>query len=92
MTAMGAKHWSRRAASFTYVIKVQGCLGDDWTEWFGGLEVSTDEQGYTVLTGPIPDQAALYGLLAKLRDLGLPLISVVRAGSGLKPGDALHDL
>ncbi len=76
MTAMGAKHWSQRAASFTYVIKVLGCLGDDWAEWFGGLEVTTDEQGYTVLTGPIPDQAALYGLLAKLRDLGLPLVSV----------------
>ncbi len=71
---------------------MRGCLGDDWAEWFDGLEVTTDEQGYMVLTRPIPDQAALYGLLAKLRDLGLPLVSVERAGSGLKPGDALHDL
>jgi hypothetical protein len=75
-----------------YEICVEGRLGDDWAEWFGGLEVATDKQGNTVLTGPIPDQAALYGLLAKLRDLGLPLVSLERTGSGLKPADALHDL
>ncbi len=88
MTAMDAEIRSRRATPFTYVIKVQGCLGDDWAEWFGGLEVTTDDQGYTVLTGPIADQAALYGLLAKLRDLGLPLVSVERAGPSSKPGSA----
>ncbi len=92
MTVMDAERWNRRATPLTYVIKVQGCLGDDWAEWFGGLELTTDEQGCTVLTGPIPDQAALYGLLARLRDLGLPLVSVERAASGSKPGDALHNL
>jgi hypothetical protein len=64
------------AAPPTYEIKVQGNLGEDWAEWFGGLEVTTDEHGHTVLTGPIPDQAALFGILARLRDLGLPLLSV----------------
>ncbi len=76
MTVTNTAELGQCYAPLTYVVKVQGCLGEDWADWFGGLEVSTDEQGYTVLTGPIPDQAALYGLLAKLRDLGLPLISV----------------
>ncbi len=67
---------SRRTASTTYAIEVLGNLGDDWSEWFDGLQVTTDAQGHTVLTGPICDQAALYGLLARLRDLGLPLVSV----------------
>jgi hypothetical protein len=61
-----------------YEICIEGKLGDDWAEWFGGLVVKQDEQGYTVLTGPVRDQAALHGLLAKLRDLGLPLVSVQR--------------
>ena len=76
MTVTNTEGLDQRAAPLTYVVKVQGGLGDDWAEWFGGLELTTDDQGYTVLTGPIPDQAALYGLLAKLRDLGLPLVSV----------------
>jgi hypothetical protein len=59
-------------------ICLEGRLGEDWAEWFGGLAVTNDEQGHTLLTGPILDQAALYGLLAKLRDLGLPLVSVNR--------------
>ena len=59
-----------------YEIRVDGPLGDDWSEWFGGLTVTTDAQGRTVLTGPVPDQAALYGLLARLRDLGLVLLAV----------------
>ena len=63
-----------------YQICVEGRLGEDWSEWFGGLAVTADEQGRTTLTGPVADQAALYGLLNRLRDLGLPLISVQRAG------------
>jgi hypothetical protein len=59
-----------------YEICVEGRLGDDWADWFGGMKVAWDEQGHTLLTGFIADQAALYGLLAKLRDLGLPLVSV----------------
>ena len=60
-----------------YEIRLQGRLDPRWAAWFDGLRVTTDELGTTVLTGPVPDQAALHGLLAKVRDLGLPLVSVV---------------
>ena len=63
-------------APHLYEIKVRGNLGEEWTDWFGGLTVAADEQGNTILKGEIPDQAALYGLLARVRDLGLPLLSV----------------
>jgi hypothetical protein len=70
-----------RGGSRVYEIRMEGRLGDDWAEWFGGLAVNTDEQGNTLLTGPVADQAALHGLLARVRDLGLPLLSVRRVGS-----------
>ena len=76
MHQTGIDYQNRHTAPITYAIKVLGSLGDDWSEWFDGLQVTTDAQGHTVLTGPICDQAALYGLLARLRDLGLPLVSV----------------
>ena len=59
-----------------YQIRVGGQLGGDWAEWFGGLAVTLDENGDTLITGPVTDQAALYGLLKKVRDLGLTLVSV----------------
>ena len=62
-----------------YRIKVKGHLDRRWTEWFGGLTITLEDNGETLLTGPVVDQAALYGLLRKVRDLGLPLISVTRA-------------
>ena len=62
-----------------YRIKVKGHLDRRWTEWFGGLTITLEEGGETLLTGLVEDQAALYGLLRKVRDLGLPLISVTRA-------------
>ena len=61
-----------------YQIRVKGHLGSQWTDWFGGLTVTLEDNGDTVLTGPVVDQAALYGLLKKVRDLGIPLVSVVR--------------
>ena len=62
-----------------YEIRVKGHLdGDHWGAWFGGLSVCLDEGGETVLCGPVADQAALYGLLTRLRDLALPLISLRR--------------
>jgi hypothetical protein len=61
-----------------YQIRLEGHLGDQWREWFGGLAITLDERGETLLTGPVIDQAALHGLLRKTRDLGLPLISVNR--------------
>ena len=64
-----------------YQIRVQGHLSCQWTEWFAGLSITLEDNGDTLLTGPVVDQAALYGLLRKVRDLGLPLLSVIR----LKP-------
>lgn len=59
-----------------YQIRLQGHLGGEWTDWFDGLAVTPEENGETLLTGPVADQAALHGLLKKVRDLGLPLLSV----------------
>ncbi len=58
-----------------YAIRVGGCLSDRWAEWFEGMTI-TQENNQTLLTGPVVDQAALHGLLKKVRDLGLPLLSV----------------
>lgn len=59
-----------------YQIRVRGHLAHEWRDWFEGLTISLEENGDTLLTGPVIDQAALYGLLKKVRDLGLPLVSV----------------
>jgi hypothetical protein len=61
-----------------YQIRIKGHLGHQWTDWFGGLTITLEDNGDTLLTGPVIDQAALYGLLRRVRDLGLPLISVIR--------------
>jgi len=59
-----------------YQIKIKGHLGSQWTDWFDGLTITLEEDGNTLLTGPVVDQAALHGLLKKVRDLGMPLLSV----------------
>ncbi len=59
-------------------IRLKGHLDERWTDWFDGLTITRDANGETRLTGPVVDQAALHGLLRKVRDLGLPLISVNR--------------
>jgi hypothetical protein len=61
-----------------YEIRLKGHLYPGWTDWFGGLTITLQDNGDTLLTGPVPDQAALHGLLRKVRDLGMPLISAVR--------------
>ena len=61
-----------------YELRVEGVLDQRWSGWFDGLEVSSQPGGVTVLAGPVADQAALHGLLAKVRDLNLPLLSVRR--------------
>jgi hypothetical protein len=61
-----------------YELRVKGVLDSGWSAWFAGLPVSSDERGQTVLVGPVADQAALHGLLAKVRDLGLELLEVRR--------------
>ncbi len=63
-----------------YEIRVQGVLPSGWSSWFEGLEVRPAPNRETILSGPLPDQAALHGVLAKIRDLNLKLISVTRGG------------
>jgi hypothetical protein len=59
-----------------YKIRIKGQLDSQWTDWFEGLTITLDDNGDTLLTGPVIDQAALHRLLKKVRDLGMPLISV----------------
>jgi hypothetical protein len=61
-----------------YQIRIKGHLSHQWTDWFEGLTITLKDNGDTLLTGPVTDQAALYGLLKKVRDLGMPLVSVNR--------------
>ena len=61
-----------------YEILVKGVLDSRWSAWFDGLRVTSDERGQTLIAGPVTDQAALHGLLAKVRDLGLELLEVRR--------------
>ena len=70
--------------AMVYQIKLKGHLGRQWTDWFGGLTITLEDNGDTLLTGPVVDQAALHGLLRKVRDLGMPLLSVMC----VKPGQA----
>jgi len=67
-----------------YEIRIKGHLADRWADWFGGLTITLEDNGDTLLAGPVVDQAALFGLLRKVRDLGMPLLSVMR----VKPGPA----
>ena len=59
-----------------YEIRIKGHLNNRWAEWFEGLTITLEDDGNTLLTGPVVDQAALHGLLKKVRDLGMPLLSV----------------
>jgi hypothetical protein len=65
-----------------FQIRIEGHLDDQWTDWFGGMTITLEENGDTLLTGPVADQAVLYGLLRMVRDLGMRLLSVNRVGTG----------
>jgi hypothetical protein len=67
-----------------YKIRIEGHLGAEWSDWFEGLTITLEEDGNTLLSGPVIDQAALHGLLKKVRDLGMPLLSVCP----VEPGQA----
>ena len=86
---MSSSLWNRRMSNkrnpiidpiqtIVYQIRLKGHLSHQWTEWFEGLTITLEEDGNTLLTGPVIDQAALFGLLKKVRDLGIPLLSVNR--------------
>ena len=65
-----------------YQIKIKGYLGSQWSEWFDGFKLTTDDEGNTLFTGPVIDDSALYGLIKKIRNLGLTLISFNQIESG----------
>lgn len=74
-----------------YQIRVKSHLGSDWTDWFEGLTITREDNGDTLLTGPVVDQAALYGLLRKVRDLGMPLLSLIRVGPDQADGSSAQE-
>jgi hypothetical protein len=80
MSATSASHRDRDKSE-RYEIRIQGHLDNRWNGWFSGLTLTREDSGETVLTGPVVDQAALHGVLRKVRDLGMPLLSVTRVGS-----------
>lgn len=75
---------STEAQPGLYQIRLKGHLADRWTTWFEGMTITLTDHGDTLLTGPVIDQAALFGLLRKVRDAGLPLLSV----NYVEPGQA----
>ncbi len=73
-----------------YQIRVGGHLNGGWSEWLDEMTLTAEPDGTTVMTGPVADQPALYGLLIKLRDLGLPLLSVARRRDRDHPDPGVH--
>ena len=76
------KHKTDPSQPILYQIRIKGHLDDQWTDWFGGMTISLEQNGDTLMTGKVVDQAALFGLLKKVRDLGMPLISLNRIELG----------
>ena len=70
-------------------IRIKGHLDDRWADWFDGLTITLEDNGHTLLTGHGVDQAALHGLLKKVRDLGLPLVSVIHVEPKQADGPAV---
>ena len=65
----------------TYAVRVQGRLGPRWSAWFDGLDITSADEGTTTIQGAVLDQAALHGLLQKVRDVGLPILSVTQVSA-----------
>ncbi len=72
------KNKANQNLPLVYQIRLKGHLDSQWADWFDGLSITLEEDGNTLLTGPVIDQAALHGLLKKVRDLGMPLVSIVQ--------------
>jgi hypothetical protein len=79
---MSNEHDSERDQQMVYEIRLRGHLNRKWIDWFEGLTITLEEDGNTLLIGPVVDQAALHGLLKKVRDLGMSLLSVNSVGAG----------
>jgi hypothetical protein len=77
------------AEPMVYQIRIKGHLGEQWAEWFAEMTISQELNGDSLLTGEVVDQAALFGLLRKVRDLGLPLLSVISSVSDVEE-DSIH--
>jgi hypothetical protein len=75
------------AGAVNYEIRIESLVDQRWSAWFDGLQITSQPGGVTVIAGPVADQAALHGLLARIRDLGLPLISVRRIDPPHQQGD-----
>jgi len=73
--------------SVIYIIRVKGHLASHWAAWFDGLTITNAPNGEALLSGPLPDQAALHGVLIKVRDLGLPLLAVTSEDVTLQEGE-----
>jgi hypothetical protein len=82
LMSTGLEPKADRSQPTVYQIRIKGQLGMEWADWFGGVIITLEEDGDSLLTGPVVDQAALHGLLKKVRDLGMPLISVNRVNPG----------
>jgi hypothetical protein len=85
---MNAISADRHQSPGRYEIRVEGHLDTRWTAWFDGLTLTQGTDGTTIIHGPVADQAALHGLLQKIRDLGLPLISVNHVAPDQPPAPA----
>ena len=72
----GETQGAKNEGGSIYQIKIKGYLDLHWTDWLGGLEITHDAQGNSLLTGLLPDQSALHGVLVQIRDLGMPIISL----------------
>ena len=80
----------RTAHDSHYEIRVQGRLAARWSAWFDGMTITAADDGTTVIRGTVVDQAALHGLLQKLRDVGIPLVSLTPVSDGTAPGSTPH--
>ena len=80
-----------KAQPMVYQIRIKGHLGREWTDWFEGLTIQLQDNGETLLTGQVVDQAALYGVLKKVRDVAMPLLSVVCVTPGQAEASDVHE-
>jgi hypothetical protein len=78
--------------STVYQIRLRGHLGQLWSDWFEGLAITWDENGDTLLTGRVADQSALHGLLRKIRDLGVTLVSINLLDASAEPDQATNEI